>query len=69
MKKYLTLIGLLMVFAFSLTMFSGCAEKQAVVKDEAVQEQKAASAQQPATVQQMTKQPAERKNRRIEKPP
>jgi len=41
MKKYLTLIGLLMVFAFSLTMFSGCAEKKAVVKDEAVQEQKA----------------------------
>ncbi len=45
MKKYLTLIGLLMVFSFGLTMFSGCAEKQAVVKDEAVQEQKAAPAQ------------------------
>jgi len=44
MKKYLTLIGLLMVFAFGLTIFSGCAEKQAVVKDEAVQEQKAAQA-------------------------
>lgn len=44
MKKYLTLIGLLMVFAFGLTIFSGCAEKQAVVKDEAVQEQKAATA-------------------------
>ena len=45
MKKYLTLIGLLMVFSFGLAMFSGCAEKQAVVKDESVQEQKAASAQ------------------------
>lgn len=45
MKKYLTLIGLLMVLAFSLTLFSGCAEKKAVVKDEAVQEQKAAPAQ------------------------
>ena len=45
MKKYLTLIGLLMVFSFGLTIFSGCAEKQAVVKDEAVQEQKAATAQ------------------------
>jgi len=41
----LSLIGLLMVFAFSLTLFSGCAEKKAVVKDEAVQEQKAATAQ------------------------
>jgi len=42
MKKHLTLIGLLMVFAFSLTIFSGCAEKKAVVKDEAIQEQKVA---------------------------
>lgn len=40
MKKYLTLMGILVVLAFSLTMFSGCAEKKAVVKDEAVQEQK-----------------------------
>ena len=45
MKKHLTLIGLLMVFAFSLTIFSGCAEKKAVVKDEAVQEQKVAPTQ------------------------
>ena len=29
-----------MVLAFSLSIFSGCAEKKAVVKDEAVQEQK-----------------------------
>mgnify|MGYP001324553341 CR=1 FL=1 len=49
MKKHLTRIGLLMVFAFSLTLFSGCAEKQAVVKDEAVQEQKAVAAQAAST--------------------
>jgi len=34
MKKYLTLVCLLMVFAFGLTIFSSCAEKQAVVKDD-----------------------------------
>ncbi|PKN17553.1 MAG: peptidoglycan-associated lipoprotein [Deltaproteobacteria bacterium HGW-Deltaproteobacteria-6] len=50
MKKHVTLIGLLMVFVFSLTLFSGCAEKKAVVKDEAVQEQKAVAAQAPSTV-------------------
>lgn len=45
MKKHLTLIGLLMVFVFGLTIFSGCAEKKAVVKDEAIQEQKVAPTQ------------------------
>ncbi len=50
MKKYLTLLGLLIVFSLGLTMFSGCAEKQAVVKDEGVQEQKAGPAQAPVTV-------------------
>ncbi len=45
MKKHLTLIGLLMVFVFSLALFSGCAEKKAVVKDEAIQEQKVAPTQ------------------------
>lgn len=45
MKKHLTLIGLLMVFAFSLAIFSGCAEKKAVVKDEAIREQKVAPTQ------------------------
>ncbi len=45
MKKHLTVIGLFLIFAFSLTIFSGCAEKKAVVKDEAIQEQKAAAAQ------------------------
>jgi peptidoglycan-associated lipoprotein len=45
MKRHLTLIGLLIVFAFSLTLFSGCAEKKAVVKDEALQEQQVATAQ------------------------
>ena len=55
MKKHLTWIGLLMVLAFSLTLFSGCAEKKAVVKDEtALQEQKVAAAQDtaPAAAQQ-----------------
>ena len=48
MKKYFTLMGLLVVFALSLVVFSGCAEKQAVVKDEAVQTQPAAPAPAPA---------------------
>jgi peptidoglycan-associated lipoprotein len=48
MKKHLTILGLLMVMAFAFMMFAGCAEKQAVVKDEPVQEQKVAPAQAPA---------------------
>ena len=48
MKKHLTVIGLFLILAFSLTIFSGCAEKKAVVKDEALQEQKVAAAQEGA---------------------
>jgi len=48
MKKHLTVIGLFLILAFSLTIFSGCAEKKAVVKDEAIQEQKVAAAQEAA---------------------
>ncbi|HPC85020.1 MAG TPA: peptidoglycan-associated lipoprotein Pal [Smithellaceae bacterium] len=49
MKKHFTAIGLLLILVFSLTIFSGCAEKKAVVKDEtAIQEQKVAAAQQGA---------------------
>ena len=48
MKKHLTVIGLFLILAFSLTIFSGCAEKKAVVKDEAIQEQKEAAAQEAA---------------------
>ncbi len=48
MKKSLTLIGLLLVFAFGLMILGGCAEKQAVVKDEPAQEQKVAPTQAPA---------------------
>lgn len=44
MKKYLALMGLVVVFALSLIILSGCAEKQAVVKDEAVQAQQTAPA-------------------------
>jgi peptidoglycan-associated lipoprotein len=39
MKRNLTWIGLLIVFVFSLTMFAGCAEKKAVVKEGAAQDQ------------------------------
>lgn len=38
MKKNLTWIGFIIVLAFSLSMFAGCAEKKAVVKEEASQE-------------------------------
>ncbi len=50
MKKHLVLIGMLMVLAFGLSLFSGCAEKKAVVKDEAVQEQKAPAKAAPVAV-------------------
>lgn len=48
MNRHLTVIGLLLIFFFSLTIFIGCAEKQTVVKDEAMQEQKVAAAQEAA---------------------
>ena len=49
MRKNLTLIGFLVLITFGMTIFTGCAEKKTVVKDEAVQEQKAEAAQ-PAAV-------------------
>ncbi len=63
MKKYLTFIGLLMVFSFCLAMFSGCGEKQAVVKDESVQEQKAASAPVKVTEDEAARQAKEQADR------
>ncbi|PKN86185.1 MAG: peptidoglycan-associated lipoprotein [Deltaproteobacteria bacterium HGW-Deltaproteobacteria-1] len=42
MKKYLTLIGVFLVFTFCLTIFSGCADKSAVVRDDAATEDEAA---------------------------
>ena len=42
MKKKLTWIGFFIVLVFSLSMFSGCAEKKAVVQEGASQEQIAA---------------------------
>jgi peptidoglycan-associated lipoprotein len=39
MKKNLSWIVILMVFALGLVLFSGCAEKKAVVKDGSAQEQ------------------------------
>ena len=41
MRKNLTLIGFVVLIAFGMTIFAGCAEKKTVVKDEALQEQKA----------------------------
>ena len=61
MKKYLTLIGLLMVLAFSLAIFIGCAEKAAVVKDEPVQEQKVAPTQAAAPAAAVTDDEAARR--------
>ena len=43
MKKNLTWIGLFIVLVFSFTMFAGCAEKKAVVKEGAAQDQQIAS--------------------------
>ncbi|MDD3250080.1 MAG: peptidoglycan-associated lipoprotein Pal [Smithella sp.] len=48
MKKHWTVIGLFLIFAFSFTIFSGCAENKAVVQDEAIQEQRVAAAQEGA---------------------
>ncbi|HPK52941.1 MAG TPA: peptidoglycan-associated lipoprotein Pal [Smithellaceae bacterium] len=42
MKKNFTWIGILIALVFGLTMFAGCAEKKAVVKEGASQEQLAA---------------------------
>ena len=39
MKKNLTCIGFFIVLVFSLSMFTGCAEKKAVVKEGAAQDQ------------------------------
>ena len=45
MKKNLTWIGIFIVLVFGLTMFTGCAEKKAVVKDGSAQDQQVTSAQ------------------------
>ena len=45
MKKNLTWIGFFIVLAFSLSMFTGCAEKKAVVKEGAAQDQQVTSDQ------------------------
>ncbi|HOC58876.1 MAG TPA: peptidoglycan-associated lipoprotein Pal [Smithellaceae bacterium] len=55
MRKYLAMISLLIVMVFTLALFSGCAEKKAVVKEEAVQEQQTAAAQEAAPVAVETK--------------
>ncbi len=45
MKKNLTLVGLLIVLVFSLGIFAGCAEKKAIVKEGAAQDQQVSSDQ------------------------
>ena len=45
MRKNLTLIGFVVLIVFGMAIFTGCAEKKTVVKDEAIQEQKAQQAQ------------------------
>ena len=45
MRKNLTLIGFLVLVAFGMTIFTGCAKKKTVIKDEAIQEQTAPVAQ------------------------
>ena len=42
MKKYLTVIGIFLIFAFCLTIFGGCADKSAMVRDDAATEDEAA---------------------------
>lgn len=51
MRKYFAPVGIVVVMALSLIIFGGCAEKQAVVKDESVQQpaQTATPAPAPAT--------------------
>ncbi len=51
MKKNITLIGIFIVVLFGLTIFTGCAEKKAVVAEGTAQEQ-AAPAQSAATTQE-----------------
>jgi peptidoglycan-associated lipoprotein len=48
MKKYLTLIGIFLIFTFCLAMFSGCADKSAVVRDEAAEDEAARRAREQA---------------------
>jgi peptidoglycan-associated lipoprotein len=45
MKKNLTWIGFIIMLAFSLSMFTGCAAKKAVVKEGAAQDQQVVSDQ------------------------
>ncbi len=48
MKKNMTLIVFLVLTAFSAAFITGCAEKNTIVKDETVQEQKAPAAEEQA---------------------
>jgi peptidoglycan-associated lipoprotein len=55
MRKNLTLIGFLVLIAFGMAIFTGCAENKTTVKDEAIQEQKADAVKAPADQEQSAK--------------
>jgi len=56
MKKNLTLIGIFVVFIFSLTIFTGCSEKKSVVKSDETKVQEVAPAPAPPTTAEPTPQ-------------
>lgn len=56
MKKNLTLIGIFVVFIFSLTIFTGCSEKKSVVKSDETKVQEVAPAPVPPTTAESTPQ-------------
>jgi len=60
MKKYLSLIGFFIVLAFSLSMFTGCAEKKAVVKEGTAVDQAAKDAAAKAEADRLARERAER---------
>ena len=50
MKKKIAMMGILFVAVFGLALFSGCAEKKAIVAEGTAQEQPSAAAQDAATL-------------------
>lgn len=60
MKKNLTWIGLFIILAFSLSMFVGCAEKKAVVKEGVTSDQAAKDAAAKAEADRLAREKAER---------
>jgi len=65
MRKNLTLIGFVVLIAFGMTIFTGCADKKTVVKDETIQEQMAPAAQ-PANEPAVVKPAAQEQSAKVE---